>query len=51
MTKNLENRDIHTKVRPIQINQKLLKYCKNEIQELLNKKIYGVVIDLMLKNK
>ena len=51
MTKKFREKDIHIKARPIQINQELLKYCENEIQELLNKKIYGVVIHLMLKNK
>ena len=49
--KKFREKDIHTKARPIQINQELLKYCENEIQELLNKKIYGVVIHLMLKKQ
>ena len=49
--KKFREKDIHTKARPIQINQELLKYCENEIQELLNKKIYGVVIHLMSKKQ
>ena len=49
--KKFREKDIHTKARPIQINQELLKYCENEIQELLNKKINGVVIHLMLKKQ
>ena len=51
MTKKFREKDIHIKARQIQINQELLKYCENEIQELLNKKIYGVVIHLMLKKQ
>lgn len=49
--KKFREKDIHTKARPIQINQELLKYCENKIQELLNKKINGVVIHLMLKKQ
>ena len=51
MTKKFREKDIHIKARPIQINQELLKYCESEIQELLSKKIYGVVIHLMLKKQ
>lgn len=31
--------DVSGRVGPIQLNMELLKYCKNEIEELVNKKI------------
>ena len=33
---NFDKRNIPTKVRPIQMNQKYVNYCKKEIQEYLN---------------
>ena len=35
--KDFNEKNILTKVRPIQMNEELLKYYKKEIQDLLNK--------------
>ena len=35
--KDFNEKDLPTKARPIQMNQELMKYCKKEIQELLDK--------------
>ncbi|GAV92387.1 Peptidase_A3 domain-containing protein, partial [Cephalotus follicularis] len=37
--KNFTEHNIPTKARPIQINYELMRYCKKEIQELLDKKL------------
>ena len=37
--KDFNEKNIPTKIRPIQMKEKLLKYCKKEIQDLLNKKL------------
>lgn len=36
--KDFNEKDLPTKGRPIQMNQELMKYCKKEIQELLDKR-------------
>ncbi|GAV61517.1 hypothetical protein CFOL_v3_05044 [Cephalotus follicularis] len=38
--KDFSERNIPTKVRPIQMTHELMEHCKKEIQELLNKKLY-----------
>ena len=35
--KDFNEKDIPIKARPIQMNKELMKYCKKEIQELLDK--------------
>ena len=37
--KDFNERNIPTKARPIQVNQEILEFCKNEINDLLEKKI------------
>ncbi|GAV82475.1 hypothetical protein CFOL_v3_25926 [Cephalotus follicularis] len=37
--KDFTEQNIPTKARPIQMTYELMKYCKKEIQELLNKKL------------
>ena len=37
--KYFSEKQIPTKVRPIQINPEILEYCKKEIQDLINKKL------------
>ncbi|GAV92318.1 hypothetical protein CFOL_v3_35698 [Cephalotus follicularis] len=37
--KDFTEQNIHIKVRPIQMTYELIKHCKKEIQELLNKKL------------
>ncbi|GAV83439.1 SAC3 domain-containing protein [Cephalotus follicularis] len=37
--KDFTKQNILTKARPIQMTYELMKYCKKEIQELLNKKL------------
>ena len=37
--KDFTEKQIPTKARPIQMNPKLLEYCKKEINDLLNKKL------------
>ena len=36
---NVDESKIPTKARPIQMNEKLLEYCKQEIDSLLKKKL------------
>jgi hypothetical protein len=37
--KDFNERNIPTKARPIQMNQEIMEFCKNEINDLLEKKI------------
>ena len=55
--KDFNERQIPTKVRPIQMNNELLDHCKKEIEDLLNKglifnaSLLKVVLLFMLINK